>query len=1377
MESSVLESSEEKIYGFKLMRLIVDGGTEALRNVFLRIHPGILHDVLATHYLTLYHLKTTRIITQPQWDKLYPHPPKLPNIQEFDITLLVVLLRNICSLSPPSSGWNVNPSSTDNSREANIVRVRLFRNHFFGHVPGTGVSRLDFEARWVEVSSALRGLGLRQASIDRLKAEKCGEEEVNRVRKEWSESEKEIMSKLDRFETMLKKDHALLHESLKQAKSFPVKVLRDCLDWCDFKSEIELLYENYTEGTREWVFQPVSTWLNDATSDNRAFIISGQAGMGKSTIAAVLSKRFPEHFAACHFFQYNDSRYNNPNIFLQSLAWQLSNVVPEYKQNLTSKLCGGKGKNLRDQNIEGMFSILFKEPFTNIPDPGKYFLIVIDALDECRQQEGYELVDLIAKKFYKFPKFIKFLVTTRSERDIANKFHKLNPLFLQPEDEHNLNDLRLFFEDKLKTTTTELVFREEVIKALVGKSEGSMLCASFLCKLSENRCIKTNVESLPKGIEEICESYFNRLETELRNFGISKEMFLSFLSVIAVAKKPLPLPLIEKLLSAEKCSMGARRKFLRSISCNSSLLVIKDNSVSFFHKSVKDWLVKLDHPFTISEEWGHKTLAAVSINKMETLKQNEVTFTYDLATQYALQYGIPHMLQTEEKDMHCLAKLLSYATDLEIAHASVCIDVYATLNNLVSLERHNIYSSVFKNTQRTIKTLISIIRKFTYILKGVPQSFLQHVVNECDVKLSPKASALLVTRFKNLAYFESEYQEESIERALVGRILTTSMISDVDVSPSEDFIICGYSTGGVELFSLSDLKPLWKLDDIVETSPVYTRWKALWRLPNRRVVFHPLKNIIFPGQLDPVLNFEGKFESGPILYEKTPAKFTLCCFSHDNKQMATNHNDQLTIWNILDNKKIVSLPCGSELFSVMFSANDKFIATTNFQKLCVYDTENSYCMTSQYVSDGRFHDLLSTFNSDSWYYCPRKENHVWIVNYNLIFKPAREYLNLLPGNTRAAAQYQAAMESGNLVWLNELGRGMFFILSNGIALVFRPDCKELKIYKIEMLFSSLNVKPKCGERRPPHKIATSVNGKYIYTCNLFSGLSYIFSYTHISKSTEHDVQIRHDIADLVPVTNGVFCCRRNRDKCGGGGTPELWNSVITQRLSSFPELSGTFRCLSVADDLAACVMESQVCFFDVVKREIIARTALPKYALSSLSEYKSIVSVIACSSQYHVVMSKGKSILLLQGTIVIDLGSRVLNNIVPAVESITTACFSPNGKLLAFISDEKQLYILKILTLNICCNYPLQSERIKLKFVDDDHLICPGYGDCLCLFSVKSREMLTYISVGMSSYQWRFAVCRKTGIIVVSDFYGETLKTFKVWLPYQRKDAKELVEC
>ena len=547
-------------------------------------------------------------------------------------------------------------------------------------------------------------------------------------------------------------------------------------------------------------------------SNNRAFIISGKAGMGKSTIAAVTSKRFPEHFGACHFFQYNNSRYNNPKFLLQSLASQLCHVIPEYKQNLTNNLFGNKAQLLDDQNIEGVFSMLFSEPFSNIPDPGKQFLIVIDALDECRQEEKQKLVDLITKHFHKFPRFIRFLFTTRPETDIARKFQELNPLFLEPDDERNLKDLRLFFEDKL-TTISEYVLGEEIYQKLVQKSEGLMLYASFLCKLSENGSIISNTEDLPGGTEEIYDRYFNRLEGEFRNLGIDEKQFLKFLNVIAVSKRPLPLALLERLLSSDKDLAIAGRTLRKLINFLSSLLVIKDESVSFFHKSVKDWLVKPNHDFTIIETYGHRTLADICVFQIQTLKQKEVSLTFDLPIVYALQYGIQHMLEAEIKDLHSLTKSTNDVIGLEILHASVCSDIYTTLSNLSRLESYNIHNSLIcEETQTTIRTLISIIRKFTYILKDVPQSFFQHVVNRNDEVLSSKASALLMTRYRCLAYFEAEDRKETIENALIDRILTENEILDIDISPSEDFLICGYAKG-VELFSLPDFKPLWKIED------------------------------------------------------------------------------------------------------------------------------------------------------------------------------------------------------------------------------------------------------------------------------------------------------------------------------------------------------------------------------------------------------------------------------------------------------------------------------------------------------------------------------------------------------------------------------------
>ncbi|CAB4039443.1 Hypothetical predicted protein, partial [Paramuricea clavata] len=222
----------------------------------------------------------------------------------------------------------------------------------------------------------------------------------------------------------------------------------------------------------------VSTWLNDTSFDNRVFIISGQAGM-------------------------------------------------EYKKNLTSKLSGQEGKMLDDMNIKGLFSVLLEEPFANIPDPGRHILIVIDALDESQQKERYEFVNLITNHFHKFPRFIRFLITSRSEKDIALKFQGLNPMFLKPDDERNLNDLRLFFKDKLKTTVDH-ASREELVKTLVDKSEGLMLYASFVCKLPDDNFIKSNIENLPRGIEKIYESYFDRLEKELKILGIERKLFYHY---------------------------------------------------------------------------------------------------------------------------------------------------------------------------------------------------------------------------------------------------------------------------------------------------------------------------------------------------------------------------------------------------------------------------------------------------------------------------------------------------------------------------------------------------------------------------------------------------------------------------------------------------------------------------------------------------------------------------------------------------------------------------------------------------------------------------------------------------------------------------------
>ena len=226
-------------------------------------------------------------------------------------------------------------------------------------------------------------------------------------------------------------------------------VLNQKLVHCNFKTEIDLYNDKFTESTREWVFEQISTWFNDKNSTNRAFVISSLAGMGKSGIAAVVCNRFAEHMGRSHFFQYNNSQYNNSNTFLQSLAWQLCQYIPTYKEALSKKLSGSVGQPLNSMNIEGLFSILFKEPFSDIVDPGCRKLIVLDAVDECEQSSRHELANLISNHLHKLPSYIHFLITTRPVKNIIDKFKQLNPLYLEHEDERNVRDVKLVLEKKI----------------------------------------------------------------------------------------------------------------------------------------------------------------------------------------------------------------------------------------------------------------------------------------------------------------------------------------------------------------------------------------------------------------------------------------------------------------------------------------------------------------------------------------------------------------------------------------------------------------------------------------------------------------------------------------------------------------------------------------------------------------------------------------------------------------------------------------------------------------------------------------------------------------------------------------------------------------
>ena len=144
----------------RLCCVLVDLGTCALRDCFDAIcTPETLHTILAATHPSLKALRSRRIISATQWEKLFPAISTSVSSKHFDITLLMTLLRNICGLAPPVTGWDVLPAATDPSREADIARVKYFRNTVYAHAEYASIDDATFNTHWKEIRDTLVRLG------------------------------------------------------------------------------------------------------------------------------------------------------------------------------------------------------------------------------------------------------------------------------------------------------------------------------------------------------------------------------------------------------------------------------------------------------------------------------------------------------------------------------------------------------------------------------------------------------------------------------------------------------------------------------------------------------------------------------------------------------------------------------------------------------------------------------------------------------------------------------------------------------------------------------------------------------------------------------------------------------------------------------------------------------------------------------------------------------------------------------------------------------------------------------------------------------------------------------------------------------------------
>ena len=203
-----LTSTKEESNYAQLCQILVTVGSEVLRETFDRIiPPQNLQKHLKEYQVhdRLQSLRKQRILTSKQWGQLYPDRASLVSSKHFDATLLMVLLRTVCQLTPPIAGWDTPPHAADTSREADIARVRYFMNTVLDHADKARVS----DAVFVDYCENIREMLVRfggarygdaMNKITHQKLDPITKEHYKELLKQWKKNEDCIKDKMNELE-------------------------------------------------------------------------------------------------------------------------------------------------------------------------------------------------------------------------------------------------------------------------------------------------------------------------------------------------------------------------------------------------------------------------------------------------------------------------------------------------------------------------------------------------------------------------------------------------------------------------------------------------------------------------------------------------------------------------------------------------------------------------------------------------------------------------------------------------------------------------------------------------------------------------------------------------------------------------------------------------------------------------------------------------------------------------------------------------------------------------------------------------------------------------------------------------------------------------
>ena len=451
-------------------------------------------------------------------------------------------------------------------------------------------------------------------------------------------------------------------------------------------------------GTRKDVLWQIESWLADER-DQRVFWLNGLAGTGKSTIAQTFAETsFSDGKLGASFFCSRDfeDRSNIQNIF-PTLAFQLAYRYPKFRKELLPVLRGNP--EIGRDSLCSQLETLIVDPFTTTQIST---LIIIDALDECKDEEpASAILSVLARYIDRIPR-VKFFITGRPELRIRSGFRLelLRPitevLRLHDVERSSVDsDIKLLFEIRLGDIAknrsdcdlTESWPSSYDINILCRKAAGLFIYASTVIKfvaspyhLPPERL--TLIISLPhstvhEGKSGIDLLYTQVLEQAFRDLDSDDQEVYSRFKLVVGAVLLAFYPLSSRSLSRLSENCGTPSHISNTLRSLHSLLLVPMGEVEpirTFHKSFPDFLTDpgrcKDKRFFIDPPVYHINILFSCLDLMKkrlgkdicNLKESNLGDVEDLPTlretwigdalEYACQFWTKHLAKIPSDGPH-----------------------------------------------------------------------------------------------------------------------------------------------------------------------------------------------------------------------------------------------------------------------------------------------------------------------------------------------------------------------------------------------------------------------------------------------------------------------------------------------------------------------------------------------------------------------------------------------------------------------------------------------------------------------------------------------------------------------------------------------------